>query len=218
MPCSTADGSAVPSNQEVMRTAVQRTRVLAQDDDPDEERSDSELIQRIGDDPTAFAALYQRHAPQVFWYLRSRTESLEEAADLTQEAFLRCYTALPRYQDRRLPFRAWLFRVVRNLAIDAARRRRRQSTHEASDPVPIPSPPLPEAIILQHEEATELRALIAQLDPDKQELLALHFAAGLSIAEIAAVRGKSEWATRKQLQRTIARLRDAYGRNEDSLA
>jgi RNA polymerase sigma factor (sigma-70 family) len=169
-------------------------------------------------DAAAFAAFYCRHAPEVFWYFRSRTQHPEHAADLTQEAFLRCFEALPRYEDRGVPLRIWLFRIVRNLAIDEFRRRQRELRREASTPLVSTPPPEPATAALLAEEAAELRALIGQLDPDKQELLALHFAAGLSIAEIAAVRGKGEWATRKQLQRVIARLREAYGRNEESLA
>ena len=193
-----------------MRPAVQTTWTRAPSGCRDEDRSDIDLGRLVAGDSTAFAALYQRHAPQVFWYFRSRTHSPEHAADLTQEAFLRCFEALPRYEDRGVSFRAWFFRIVRNLAIDESRRRHRRLAREAAAPISPAPPPEPEAVALLSEETAELHALIAQLDPDKRELLALHYAAGLSIAEIAAVRGMGQWAVRKRLQRIIGTVRKTY--------
>jgi len=51
-----------------------------------------------------------------------------------------------------------------------------------------------------------LRALFAALDPAKRDLLALRFVARLTVGEIAAVTGKSEAATHKQLTRTLRAL------------
>ncbi len=61
---------------------------------------------------------------------------------------------------------------------------------------------------MERDLANRLRSLIADLDPDKQELLALRYASELCIPEISAVNNKSEAATRKQLQRIIATLRE----------
>ena len=68
----------------------------------------------------------------------------------------------------------------------------------------------PEATTLRRERLTRLREQLEQIDLPKRELLALRFASELSLREIASVVGKSEWAVKKQLARTIATLKENY--------
>ncbi len=64
----------------------------------------------------------------VMWigcmHICARTTTEEDAADLTQHVFVQALHALPQYRVRAAPFAAWLFRIARNVAIDAHRRRR----------------------------------------------------------------------------------------------
>jgi RNA polymerase sigma-70 factor (ECF subfamily) len=161
-------------------------------------------------DQAAFAELYERYARQVFWYALSRTGSEEDAADLTQHVFLRAYEALPQYQERGT-VGAWLFRIARNAATDTYRRRGRDLPWSHVDETVLRfQGPGPEEVAIEREALNELRLLVAQLDPEKQELLALRMAARLTTPEIAAVMGKSEAAVKKQLQRIIQSLRERY--------
>ena len=174
--------------------------------DPDEA-----LVAEARERPAAFAALYERYLPGIYRYLRARSSSPEEAADLTQVVFLRALDALPRYRSGKAPFAAWLFRIARNLATDAHRRRRPAVSWDG-----LPEPPAafdgsePETVVLKHERLGRLRALLSGLDPAKRELLALRFAAGLSAREIAPIVDKSESAVKKQLTRIIANLKEHY--------
>jgi RNA polymerase sigma-70 factor (ECF subfamily) len=169
------------------------------------------LVQAAQADPAAFAALYARYYTRVFRYLRARTAGTEEAADLTQQVFLQVLDALPRYQERGLPFAAWLFRIAANAATDAHRRRRPSiGWHVLSGELPGDDGD-PERAALQQERLERLRALVARLDETQRELLALRFAAGLSAREIAAVAGKREGAVKRRLTRIIQRLREQYG-------
>lgn len=169
------------------------------------------LVDRARTDSATFGELYQRYADRVFCYLRTYTESEEDAADLTQQVFLRALEALPRYQDRGLPFVAWLLRIARNLATDTFRRRRRLLPW---DHVPESLHPLslsdPEAASLQREVLNQVRVLVGQLDPEKQELLALRFAGGLSSREIALVVGRSQVAVQKELVRIMRSLKEQF--------
>jgi RNA polymerase sigma-70 factor, ECF subfamily len=169
------------------------------------------LIELARGDPAAFAALYRRYLRRVYRYLLTYAEREEDAADLTQHVFLRVLEALPAYSDRGTPFAAWLFRIARNAATDAYRRRRKAIPWEH---VPESLLPLagqdPLAASIRREALNELRVLVAQLDPEKQELLALRFAAGLTSAEIGSIVGKSEAAVKRQLSRTIASLRGPF--------
>jgi RNA polymerase sigma-70 factor, ECF subfamily len=82
------------------------------------------LDQRLATHPEAFAELYGLYLHPMYRYLRARTKTEEEAADLTQQVFLQAFTALPRFRSQGVPAAAWLFRIARNVAIDAHRRRR----------------------------------------------------------------------------------------------
>jgi len=178
---------------------------------PDEPMPPDELtlVRAAQRDPIAFDPLYERYIDRVYAYLRARTTTLEDAADLTQQVFMHALAALPRYRDG--SFAAWLFRIARNAAVDAHRRRR----------ATVPWDLLPEALhplaeddaeahLLAREARERVRFLVAALPPDKRELLALRYAARLSTAEIAAVIGKSEAATRQQLSRVLHALQEQY--------
>jgi len=160
-------------------------------------------------DPVAFDALYERYIDRVYAYLRARSATPEDAADLTQQVFTHALAALPRY--RAGSFAAWLFRIARNAAVDAHRRRRATVSW---DLVPEALHPVAEddaeARLLAREARLRVRRLVAGLPPDKREQLALRYAARLSTAEIAAVLGKSEAATRQQLSRVLRALQEQY--------
>lgn len=168
-----------------------------------------ELVRRASIDAGAFAALYQRYLARVYRYLRSRCDSNDDAADLTQQVFLKASEALPRYRERGAPFSAWLFRIARNAAIDHDRRRR--ATVPWDSLVEMPASDDVEAGVLDREAHARLRVLLAELSSDERELLALRFAAGLSSREIAAVVSASEAAVKKRLTRMIQKLKERSG-------
>lgn len=169
------------------------------------------LVAPARTDEAAFAELYRRYLRRVFRYLLTYTDSVDDAADLTQHVFLRVLETLDRYEERGLPFSAWLFRIARNAATDTYRRRRKTLPwdHVADIWQPFSSDD-PEEAAIHRESLNRLRLLVAQLDPEKQELLYLRFAAELTAAEIGAVVGKKPAAVQKQLQRTIQFLQEQY--------
>lgn len=178
--------------------------------------SEISLIRAAKANPAAFEPLYQLYVGPVYRYLRLHTGSEEDASDLTQQVFLQGLAALPRYQEQGIPFGAWLFRIARNLAINATQRRRPTVAWELLPPAsePMTNQGDPEAEALRQEKLTRLHHLLAKLDRHKRELLALHFGADLSIKEIAVTLRKSEAATKKELSRTISALRKEYGEQE----
>ncbi|OAI44090.1 RNA polymerase subunit sigma-24 [bacterium SCGC AG-212-C10] len=175
------------------------------------EPDDFALVAAARNRPEAFGKLYERYLARMYRYLRTRTADAEEAADLTQAVFERAFHSLPGYQPRDTPFAAWLFRIARNAATDAHRRRRVTVSWDGlPEPLADIDPRVPEATLLRKEQLSELRARLASLDERKRELLALRFAAGLTSAEIAPLVGKSEAAVKKQLTRVIAQLKESY--------
>jgi RNA polymerase sigma-70 factor (ECF subfamily) len=178
--------------------------------DPDA-TADDDLVAAALERPDTFGVLYERYLPRVYRYMLGRSGSRDDAADLTQLAFTRAFDGLAKYRPNRAPFVAWLFRIARNTATDAHRRRRATvpwgglpEALSASDGAG------PEAVAQKRERLARLRIQLEQMDPGKRELLALRFAGDLSSREIAAVTGKSEAAVKKQITRTIASLKEHY--------
>jgi RNA polymerase sigma-70 factor, ECF subfamily len=170
-----------------------------------------ELIAAAQQNSEAFGPLYQRYCHPVYRYLRAHIASDEEAADITQLVFLRALDALPNYRERGTPFAAWLFRIARHAAADHHRRGRSTMAWDTLPETLEASPDQqPEVIVLRNESLARLRALLAQLDPAKQDMIALRFAAKLSVIEIAAAVGKSPAAVKKQLFRTLQTLKEQY--------
>jgi RNA polymerase sigma-70 factor (ECF subfamily) len=171
---------------------------------------DDALIVASRTEPLAFQHLHERYAARVYRYLHLRAASPEDAADLTQAVFLKLWQARSTYRPGKAPFPAFLFRIARNALTDAHRRRRPTLSWDGVAEVIPDQTGDPEAVALRNERLARLRRLVARLDPQKRELLALRFAGGLSAREIAPVVGKSEAAVKKQLTRIIDSLEEHY--------
>ncbi|HVB22033.1 MAG TPA: sigma-70 family RNA polymerase sigma factor [Ktedonobacteraceae bacterium] len=177
--------------------------------EPGEIDGEATLVAAAKINPTAFEPLYQRYKGRIYRYLFLRLRREEDAADLTQQVFLKALGALPGYRERGLPFAAWLFRIAHHTVSDAYRQEKSAVSWDVlSDDEQLIAEIDLENMVLQQERLAHLRQLLDQLDPYKRELLALRFSAGLSTTEIALVVGKSQAAVKKQLTRTLQGLKE----------
>lgn len=161
-------------------------------------------------DPVAFEPLYMRYRERVYRYVRTRLDSDEDAADLTQQVFLQAMAALPRYRPQGVPFAVWLFRIARHTAINRATRDAGPAL--SWDQLPETLHPLagegPEELAVRGEALGHLRALLSELEPAQRELLALRFAGGLTAPQIAELVGKKPEAVRKQIYRLLQSFKE----------
>ncbi len=169
---------------------------------------DDELALAARTDPAAFGVLYERHRLALFRYLRTRTRTEDEAAELTAVAFERAFAAMPRYRPAGGGVLAWLLRIARNAAIDAGRRA--QAVPFDTELADATGAPSPEAAIVERERLAILAAAVDQLPDLQRDALALRYAAGLTAREIGAALGKTEHATQKLISRALATLREDY--------
>lgn len=183
--------------------------MLATSDESGTIQKEMALVEAAKANPVAFEPLYQRYKLRVYRYFFIRSGREEESADLMQQVFLQALQALPNYQAQGAPFAAWLFRIAHHLASNAYHRKKESVSWDfVSDNEQLNSEGDPETVFLKQERLTQLKHLLIELDPMKRELLALRFSAGLSSAEIALVVGKSQAAVKKQLIRTLQKLKE----------
>ena len=71
--------------------------------------------------PEGLHFLYVRYAPDVIRYVDSLVHDHHEAEDITQNVFAKLATEINRYEQRDIPFTAWIRRVARNAALDYIR-------------------------------------------------------------------------------------------------
>lgn len=156
-------------------------------------------------DPSSFGLIYETHRLSVFRYLRARTQSDADALDLAADTFERAFASLGRFRRRDGGVQAWLFRIARNTAIDAHRRRR--STVDLAD-ADAQLGRVALAAGRVDDERSEILDLVARLPDVQREALLLRYAGGLTAREIGVVIGKREGAVQKQIERGLAALRE----------
>ena len=85
-------------------------------------------------DQEALRFLYVSYSHNIYGYVRSIVRDDHEAEDVTQHVFAKLMTTIARYDDRGVPFFAWLLRLARNVAIDHLRANRLTPTETVLDP------------------------------------------------------------------------------------
>lgn len=156
-------------------------------------------------DVDGFARAYAQYRLPVYRYLRARGELEEDALDLTATTFERAFAKRHGFRQRDGGLGAWLFRIARNAAIDAHRRRKAEAFLTSSDDVHL-------AMDADHaeRERQEVVEAVSTLPEVQREAIWLRYASGLTAREIGSVLGRSEAAIQKQIQRALDTLREAF--------
>lgn len=155
-------------------------------------------------DPTRFAEVYRRYVDDVYRYLLARTGSASDAEDLVAETFLAALSAARHYRGSGA-VKAWLFGIARRKAADA--RRSRRSFADLGEAADRSDPLRTEEVAIERTEVARVVAAMGNLSADRAEALRLRFFAGLELAEIAALMGRSEAAVKMLVHRGLGDLR-----------
>lgn len=169
--------------------------------------TESELVQRaMRKDAAAFGQLYELHLDSIYRYIYYRVGNAAEAEDLTEQVFLKAWEHIGVYDDRGLPFAAWLYRMAHNLVIDY---RRTRKVAEPLSELLVEKSAGPQETAELHMEMAAVAAALRQLSPDHQQIIILRFVQGCSHAQAAAIMGKSEGALRALQCRALTSLHEA---------
>jgi RNA polymerase sigma-70 factor, ECF subfamily len=171
--------------------------------------TDAELVARLkANDDAAYREVVARFGEPLYGYIYSITGDYHLSEDVLGETYLRMVEKIDTYTYYGAPFKAWLYRIAHNLAINALKRTRPTVGVEAIDTARGLFDD-PATTIVERAEAEELRTALMELTEEQQQVVLLRFVAEQSPAEVAQALHKTENAV-KQLQfralRSLGRL------------
>ena len=181
--------------------------------------TDELLAQRARDgSDSAFATLVERHQTAAFNFAYRYLGDYDEATDAAQNGFVQLYLALPTL-DLKRPIKPWLFRTIRNRAIDSIRQRRTVplSSRDAGDHDGLAAPdalladpdPLPDEVVERADLQQLLSAAIRRLPDRYRDVVALRYTTDMTFGEMAESLGIPENTARIHFHRAKSLLRNA---------
>ena len=188
---------------------------------------DFRLVDRaVGGDEKAYALLLQRYRRAVYHMILKMVRNVDDAEDLTIEAFGKAFRSLHRFK-KDFTFSTWLFRIATNNSIDFIRKRKLYTlsidsayTDDDGQAVSMSIPdqnlnPQDEAIKAQKEEI--IRVVVNQLPAKYQKLVKLRYFSELSYEEIAVEIGAPLGTVKAQLHRARELMYDLVKNKRDQI-
>src|ERR1051325_1083024 len=164
-------------------------------------------------DSEAFQTLVERHSRRAFQLAFRMTGNEQDAEDVVQEAFIRAYRQLSRFEAR-AHFGTWLHRIVANCSVDLIRSRRSRRDHASVDDItaveqPHSESPDPERLAESARIERSVSAAMVELSPLERAAFTLRHYEGRSIAEIGKTLGLGTSAAKHSVFRAVRKLRTA---------
>lgn len=180
---------------------------------PPSATSDEELLERIrGQDQEALALLYDRYGGLLFTLALRIVGDRDLAAEVTQDAFLRCWRGVAAYEPGRGRVAAWLMGITRNRAIDELRSGQHQARLRERAPLPEgegagagdPRGADPADLVVLRQTVT---AALQSLSPAQRQAIELAYYGGLTQAEIARTLGEPLGTVKTRIRAAMERIR-----------
>ncbi len=158
-----------------------------------------------------FSQIYDRYVEKIYRFIFLKVNSQEIAEDLCSETFLRYWERFKEGQDSIENPQAFLYQISRNLVTDHYREKARTPVVSAEYAVITdPRTDLEERSLVS-SDLQSIKAALASLKEDYQEVVIWHYLNDLSIIEIAKTLNKSEGAVRVMLHRALNALKKELG-------
>lgn len=176
--------------------------------------SDSEVIQLCLDgDAVAFEILVERYKKLIYTTAYRMMGNKEEAEDVSQEAFIRIYGSLGRYNPE-FKFSTWAMKITTNLCLDQLRKRKNVALPMDELPEITDDDKTPEESFISNETGREVQAAIDKLPVKYKEFLILFHVQNLSYQEIMDITGESLTIVKNRLYRARQMLKEIIMENE----
>ncbi len=172
---------------------------------------DRALVLAAQSDPAAAGQLFDKCYPEIFRYVYHSTLDHATAEDLTSNVFFSAFRHLGRFRWRRIPFRAWLYRIATNELRMHYRKQKRMSAADAGAvdpelPAPVPSA---DTVAAESDDYGLLQRALLELGQKYRTVIVLRYFEGKSLSEICEITNKREGTVKAQLHRALARLKEA---------
>ena len=155
-------------------------------------------------DEEAWAAIYERHAQQIYAYIYYRLGDQHAAEDLAADVFVKAIAGIKGYAYRGTPLLAWLYRIAHNVTADYRKAEARRARHQSADE---PDEVQDRDLLAMLDERSDMLEAIRRLTEDQQQVIILRFYSGMSSAEVARVMDKPEGAVKALQTRAVRSLR-----------
>ena len=177
---------------------------------PNEPLTEANAVQKaVAGDADAFSYIYERNVTRIYNYIFYRIGSEADAEDLTARVFHRAFGRIDKYQEKGVPFTAWLYRIAHNLTANWYRDTQRRKEISLEEHVDIPHHgDLPEREMERTQEKEMLLKAIRRLPPERQQLILLKYLEDLSNGDIALIMGRTEGAIKSLYHRSLLSLRE----------
>ena len=172
---------------------------------------DGDVIRGVrGGDRDAFGRLVERHQGRLFRLVSVIVRDRAAAEEVTQDAFVRAYSRLDRYDDRQ-PFYPWLATIAVRLAQNQLHRQGRTQQREGTPLDAVPEPgtaPSSLTALIADERGQRLRRAVTALSSGERTAVMLHYQDGLPVREIARALGVTSGTIKTLLFRARRHLRE----------
>lgn len=170
--------------------------------------SDLDLIDKcLKGNTEAFEPLVERYKKLVFNTAYRMMHNREEAEDITQEAFIRIYNSLARYNPE-FKFSTWALKITTNLCLDNLRKRKGETLPIDEQFNLSDEGPTPEEQYLRKENQRKVLIAIDKLPEKYKEFIILFHHRNLSYQEIMDITGESLTIVKNRLYRARQMLKD----------
>jgi RNA polymerase sigma-70 factor (ECF subfamily) len=163
-------------------------------------------------DSEAFRLLVERHSRALFGLAYRMTGSEHDAEDVVQEAFLKAYRNLDRFEER-AQVSSWLYRIATNCAFDVLRaRKRRESRLDSMDEPDSPemetADPGPDRLAMGRDVHQRVDVALARMSPLERAAFVLRHFEGRSLNEIARALDQDANAVKQSICRAVRKARE----------
>jgi RNA polymerase sigma-70 factor (ECF subfamily) len=173
------------------------------------ETTDEAAIAAVqGGDTEAFRRLVERHSPAVFRLAFRMTGNEQDAEDVVQEAFLRAYRQIHRYESR-ASFATWIYRIAANYSLDLIRARKPTDSDELALGALRESSPGPDRLFVSAKVQETVDQALETLTQQERTAFVLRHFEGQSIEEISGALGIGSNAAKHSIFRAVQKLRKA---------
>lgn len=176
---------------------------------PDRIKEEMVLIQRAKASPESFGPLYKKYHESIFRYVYQRMDDKDLAYDIVSQVFVKALTNIDKYQDKGLPFSAWLFRIAKSELYQSFR------DNKANRIVNIDTVQIKEVIEEFDDEANELNISylansLKKLKEKEIQLLEMRFFEKRSFKEMGEILELTENNAKVKTFRALEKLKKHF--------